>query len=181
MNAASEALQQLWLWVHLPSENTLVSPWFHLKDTNRAHRTDGRGFGDLLHGYQQLQDVLKSPNAAKTLVMDRASERVGLAAHLCQQRMPVEPTAPPAHGESQPAATGWVPGSDKNFSCPSFPLSALLHSSNLGGMQENSFPHGAAFLEGGEAQSPCLSCTPGGSSCGTAKCFLPAPSVSLQH
>lgn len=66
---------------------------------------------------------------------------MGLAARLCQQRMPVEPTAPPAHGESQPAATGWVPDSDKNFSHPSFPLcSALLHSSGLGGCRRTAFP-----------------------------------------
>lgn len=140
MDAAFEALQKTQLWVHLPSENTLVSPWFCLKETSRGHCGDGRGFGDFLHGCQQLQDVLKAPNAAKTLVMERASERVGLTARLCQQRLRAEPVAPPAHGESQPAATGRVPGSDRNFSHPSFPLcSALLHSSGLGRMQENGF------------------------------------------
>lgn len=45
-----------------------------LEEPSSGHRGDGRGFEDPLHGYQWLQDVLKSANAAKALLMAARKE-----------------------------------------------------------------------------------------------------------
>lgn len=61
------------LQVQLLSKNTLVL-FEGLEEPSSRHRGDGRGFEDPLHGYQWLQDVLKSANAAKALLMGARKE-----------------------------------------------------------------------------------------------------------
>lgn len=137
MDAASEALQEIQLWVQLLSENPLVSPWFCLKETNRGHHGDRRGFGDLFHGYQQLQDVLKSPNAAKTLVMGRASDewvQLPISARRGSEQSPwhhwgmESPSQLPQDGYEALTKTSLMPV----FFC-----AQLCSSSSLGWMQES--------------------------------------------
>lgn len=160
-----------------------------LEGPSSGHHGDGRGFGDLRHRYQRLQDILKSPNAAKVLVMGRRKEQVSE-----QVRRPISAgrgcLRSPWHHQHM-ASPGWlqrhVPVPQEGCQAPTkAPLSPVFLGARLcysrrarGGCRRAAFLHGAASLARGcggwrSTKPQCPPCPGCSSGCGTAGCFPPA-------